>query len=142
MRITKVLGLSVLLGLAACAHQPPEGKEISLQVSEYKEGDRTALLRVENHTSHYLSYHGPYVEFRTNQEWTPYRFEVPEMNVLGRPHRLGPAQNDSWWVRLPESNAAWRSYIEGGWLAHAGTPAEPEQWFKVFSEENLRDSGK
>ncbi len=100
------------------------------------------MLRVESGSKHYFLYQGPYVEFRTNAEWTPFQFQVPEMNVLGRPHRLGPWQSDSWWVRLPENNAPWRAFIEGGWLTDTGTTAQPEQLFKVFMEENSRTSGK
>jgi hypothetical protein len=143
-RILKPIWPLLLLGLASCAHHraEPAAAEISLQVTEYQEGDRSALLRVENHTKRLFLYHGPYVEFRTNQSWSRFQFQVPEMNLLGRPHRLGPSQSDSWWVRLPENDAPWRTFIEGGWLARADTTAETEHQFKVWSPETLRHNVK
>jgi hypothetical protein len=65
-------------------------------LSEYKPGDRTALLEAENHTKALLAYDGPYVECLTNSNWTEYSSDVPEMENLKQTHRTGPTQSSVW----------------------------------------------
>ncbi len=103
----------LLLGVSGCAHAPskPRESKVSLLVAEYREGDRSVLLEVDNATDKLLVYDGPYIETRSDTGWTNYAFEVPEMAALGRQHRAPPAVQIPWWVRLPPGHVVWRAYI-------------------------------
>lgn len=97
----------------SCAQTPskPHESKVSLRVQEYREGDRSVLLEVDNDTDKLLLYNGPYVEAQSGTGWTNYAFEVPEMAALGRQHRAPPSVQIPWWVRLPPGHVVWRAYI-------------------------------
>ncbi len=122
------LALSFLA--ASCAHtrpsKPSEAK-VTLRVADYREGDRSVLLEVDNGTDKLLLYDGPYVETQSGTGWTNYGFEVPEMAALGRAHRAPPAVQIPWWVRLPPGHLVWRAYINCRLVTvqNTNSPAEP-----------------
>ncbi len=130
--------MTLVAALAAlapgCAHTGTKAAKstVTLEVGEYREGDRSALIEVHNGTDKLLLYDGPYVEAQSDGGWTNYAFEVPEMGVLGRPHRALPSMQDAWWVRLPPGQVVWRARIRARFVAGQQTNAEP---FVVYSPE-------
>jgi len=130
----------LLLLAAGCATAPHENSEpqVILSLAEYKPGDRTALVQIENKTKQILSYDGPYVEYLTNGNWTAYAPNVPEMTNIRQARRTGPTQTSVWWVRLPPDNSSWRAYIHARLFPLRNPDRANPKEFSVWSKEISR----
>jgi hypothetical protein len=124
-----------LAGAPGCASRPPSDPtiEVTLDVVDYKEGDRSAMLEVHNTSKHRnLAYDGPYVEEKSATGWTEYKSNEPEMAQLTHPRRVGPSLTDAWWVRVPAGPSHWRAYIRCRWTPKDKT-VEPPPEFRAWS---------
>jgi hypothetical protein len=125
-----------LAGLFGCAsnRSSESTADVTLDIIDYKEGDRSAMIEVHNHSKGILAYDGPYVEQQAATGWTEYKSNEPEMAVLNRARRVGPTLTDAWWVRLPSGPCHWRAYVRCRWSPKEKS-AEPSPEFKVWSPE-------